>query len=1700
MVSQLDEAKAELLGEAAKLAPSTVPTTSQDPSPAAPDAAAAPDTPPAPGLPGPARPVPADQDGRSDPAAEPGRPAASSHPAPAGDLPAEGRGDKSAALLRRFYRHVAYDDLTDHSPGDVLGVFESVAALATNRPQGSAKIHVFTPTVENEGWTTGESTRTVIDLVTDDMPFLVDSVTAELTRLGHGIHVVFHPVFAVERSLVGELRAVHDVDPGQAPKSSVLESWMHIEIDRQAADPARLTAIEANLRRVLTDVRESVEDWQKMRTAVLAVADGIEADQGQAAAKAGVTYEELSAGQELLRWLADDHFTLLGYREYELAKVDGDEVLRPVPGTGLGILRADQAHATPGTFAKLPAEVRAKAREPRLLVLTKANSRATVHRPGYLDYIGVKKFDQSGKVVGERRILGLFSAAAYAESVQRIPVVRQKVRRVLDIHGFAPNSHSGKDLLQILESYPRDDLFQIPVEELAEITGSVLHLQERRRLRLFLRKDAYGRYFSAIVYLPRDLYTTDARLKLQEILLKELNGAVLDYTVRSTESVLTRLHFVVRVATGTSLAEVDQEAIERKLAAAIRTWEDGFAVQLAENLGPERAAVLLRDYANAFPEGYKADFPPGNAVKDLCRIEAIHADDTTDSSLAVYRRPGASANEYRLKIFRVGRMISLHEVLPILQRFGVDVLDEHPYELHRACGEAAWVYDFGLRVADPESLRDEAARERFTAAFAAAWSGLIENDGFNALVVRAALTWRQVTVLRAYAKYLRQGGTPFSQEYIEQVLAANTGIARLLVRLFEASFDPAHTNAGRELTDGLIEATAGALDEVASLDEDRILRSLQAVIRSTLRTNFFQRDPDGNPKPYISFKLNAPTVPDLPQPRPKFEIWVYSPRLEGVHLRFGAVARGGLRWSDRREDFRTEVLGLVKAQMVKNAVIVPVGAKGGFVVKSQVDSSDREASMAEGVACYRTFIKGLLDVTDNLVEGKVVPPPDVVRYDTDDTYLVVAADKGTATFSDIANSVAAEYGFWLGDAFASGGSVGYDHKAMGITARGAWESVKRHFRERGVDCQTQDFTAVGVGDMSGDVFGNGVLLSEHLRLIAAFDHRHIFVDPNPDAAVSYAERRRLFDLPRSSWDDYDKSLISAGGGVYPRTAKSIPLTPQVRAALGLDPGTLRVTPAELMKAVLLAPVDLFWNGGIGTYVKSSAESHADVGDKANDAIRVNGEDLRVRVVGEGGNLGFSQLGRIEFALRGGPDSAGGAICTDAIDNSAGVDTSDHEVNIKILLDQAVVAGELDESGRVALLASMTTEVGELVLADNYGQGVALASAAAQAAPLLNVHIRYLRRLVANGQLNRELEFLPGERTLNERRQAGLGLTSPELSVLLAYTKITLEDELLDSTLPDDEFLRADLYHYFPTALRKEYRDRIDSHPLRREIITTQVVNSLVNNAGTSFVFRMREETGASSVETARAHIVACAVFDLASYWKAIDALDNVVPAAVQIQMRLAGRRLTERGARWFLVNRRQPLDIAAQVESFSAGVAQVVAELPKLLKGSDAAQLAAARDELRAAGVPAELADRVAAVSAAYSALDIVEVARDSGRPPVEVAECYFDIVDRLNIGALRDRITALPRTDRWQAMARAAVREDLYNAQAALTFDVLAASPAATGATARFEAWAAKNASAHERAAAVLEEISTADTFDLAVLSVALRVLRTLLRSGAMA
>ncbi|UGY91732.1 NAD-glutamate dehydrogenase [Streptomyces gobiensis] len=1633
---------------------------------------------------------------------------------PTGSLPEQGLAADVGVYLQRYYLHTAPEDLADRDPVDILGAALSHYRLAQDRPQGTANVRVYTPTVEENGWT---CTHTVVEIVTDDMPFLVDSVTNELTRQGRGIHIVIHPQVIVRRDVTGQLLEVLDAgrDPlspaaathrhDQLPPDAVTESWIHVEIDRET-DPADLQQITADLRRILSDVREAVEDWKKMRGAALRIADELPRESTDE-----VTEPEIDEARELLRWLADDRFTFLGYREYELASVTTEsggkeDVLKPVPGTGLGILRSDPSHSTDDeghpvspSFNRLAAGARAKAREHKLLVLTKANSRATVHRSSYLDYVGVKKFDAEGNVIGERRFLGLFAAQAFVESVRQIPVIRRKVESVLAAAGFTPDSHDGRDLLQILETYPRDELFQIRVDELRSIATSVLYLQERRRLRLFLRQDEYGRYYSALVYLPRDRYTTPVRLRLVDILMEELGGTSVDFTAWNTESVLSRLHFVIRVKPGTELdqlTDADTERIEARLVEAARSWVDGFSEALLAECGEERAAELGHRYGSkAFPEGYKADFPPRAAVADLQHLEELdRRKGAKDFALSLYEPVGAAPNERRFKIYRTGEPVSLSAVLPILQAMGLEVIDERPYELRPSDGIRTWIYDFGLRLPDSQmqSLGED-ARERFQETFAAVWNGQAENDGINALVLAAGLTWRQAMVLRAYAKYLWQAGAKFGQGTMEETLQKNIHTTRLLVSLFEARLAPERQRAGRELIDGLLEELEGALDQVANLDEDRMLRSFLTVIKATLRTNHFQRDRDtGEPHSYVSMKLDPQAIPDLPAPRPEYEIWVYSPRVEGVHLRFGKVARGGLRWSDRREDFRTEILGLVKAQEVKNAVIVPVGAKGGFVGKRlPAPAKDRDAWLAEGISCYRTFISGMLDITDNLVGGEVVPPADVVRHDEDDTYLVVAADKGTATFSDIANEVAVSYGFWLGDAFASGGSEGYDHKRMGITARGAWESVKRHFRELGHNTQTQDFTVVGIGDMSGDVFGNGMLLSEHIRLVAAFDHRHIFLDPEPDAAVSFAERRRLFELPRSSWADYNTKLLSKGGGVYPRTAKSIPVTPQVRAALGIRAGVNKLTPADLMQAVLKAPVDLLWNGGIGTYVKSSAESHHDVGDKANDAIRVDGRDLRLKVIGEGGNLGLTQLGRIEFALNG------GRINTDAIDNSAGVDTSDHEVNIKILLNAVVANGDMTIKQRNTLLAEMTDEVGAIVLRNNYAQNVVLANALATAPGLLHAHQRFMRRLARAGRLDRQLEFLPSDRQIRERLAGGRGLTQPELAVLLAYAKITVTEELVKSDLPDDPYLRRLAHDYFPRALRERFPTEIDNHALRRQIVMTLLVNDTVNTGGSTFLHRLREETGASTEEIVRAHAASRAIFGLGAIWDAVEALDNLVSADTQTRIRLHSRRLVERGTRWLLGNRPQPLRLAETIAFFQEGVEMVWAELPGLIKGEDLAWYQQIYGELESAGVPVELARRVAGFSSVLPALDVVAVADRTGRKLMDVAEVYYDLADRLGITQLQDRVSDLPRADRWQSMARAAIREDLYAAHQLLTADVLAAGDAAGSAEDRFKAWEEKNAAVLHRARLTLDEIQSSDTFDLANLSVAMRTMRTLLRSN---
>ena len=1470
-------------------------------------------------------------------------------------------GDSVACYLRAYYQRVATEDLAP--PSRLAAAAQAHARLGQTRPQGRALVQVREPgdarlhPVSRAGL--------VVDIVTDDMPYLVDSVTTELNRHEAEIQLLVHPLLRVRRDVTGALRGILGVCGDDGPEPGELtESWIHVELG-PPRDKVTAEELAAGLRQVLDDVRVAVEDQPRMATAARALADHLGGEPGSDEAEHG----------DLLRWLADGNFTFLGYREYDLLQTEEGTGLRPVPGTGLGILR----HERQGREAlrKMSSQVVRRAQDPdERLVMAKANSRSTVYRPNYLDYVSVKKLGSDGTVTGEYRFLGLYTHAAHTAPIVGVPVLRRKLAQVLAAAGVTRDSYDGTDLVEILEDYPREELFEISAADLIPIALGVLRLSERRQTRLFLRRDRYGRYMSCLVYLPRDRYTTKVRLRAQGILREALNGVSLDYSATVGDSALARLYVVVRGEPGRPVPQVDAAALERKLAESVRSWDEDLAAEAVRLLGEERASQVLELGARV-PDTYRADVTAADAVGDLITMLELR-DSGSEFAVRLVEHP----ERWTLVVYRSGTPITLSDVLPQLQHMGVEVVDEHPYRFTGSSTAGSfWIYEFGLRP--PAAAASGSLRQLFEDALTALWLGQTEDDGFNALVLTAGLTWREVMLLRACAKYLRQGGMRFSEDYVQRVLRSNGAITRLLIRLFESRFDPARQNGAGERCEAITEEIRGQLDEVTSLDADRILRSYLALIDATLRTSYYKRE-DQSPGPGVDaggargvappwkqspralvLKLAPREVPGIVEPRPVFEIFAYSPRLEAVHLRFGRVARGGLRWSDRFEDFRTEVLGLVKAQEVKNAVIVPSGAKGGFVCKRLPDPADREAYQAEVLACYQTFIASMLDVTDNIEGDRVVPPAGVVRRDDDDPYLVVAADKGTATFSDTANEIAVRYGFWLGDAFASGGSEGYDHKKMGITARGAWESVKWHFAALGLNPATDDFTAVGVGDMSGDVFGNGMLLSEHIRLIAAFDHRHVFLDPAPEPAASFAERQRLFALPRSSWADYDAALISPGGGVWPRTVKSVPVSPQVRTALGLDSTVSALSPDELISAILAAPVDLLWNGGIGTYVKATSESHADVGDRSSNAVRIDATRLRARVVGEGGNLGFTQAARIEYSL------AGGLMNTDFIDNSAGVDTSDHEVNIKILLADAIRDGALPADGRHELLEDMTSEVATLVLRHNYGQNMVLAVARSQAPSLLHVHARYLRKLIRDKRLNPEQDMVPGDREIAERRSSGGGLTSPEVALLLAHTKISAADDMVASTLPDDPYLRRVLDAYFPAPLRARFADRMMTHRLRREIITTSVVNEMIDTSGTTFLFRLIEETGASVPDLTRAWLVAREVFDMSAFWQQVEALEGSrVGISAQITLLLEGRKLTERAARWLLHNRRPPFDLEATVGFFADGVRTVRSGLPKLLTGRDLAGYEERRDSYLDLGVPLDLAERVAAMVPGYSAFE----------------------------------------------------------------------------------------------------------------------------------
>ena len=1617
-----------------------------------------------------------------------------------------------ARFARQFLHRVPPGELADASVENLVSMARGMRDFARQRLPGECHIRVYNPERDRHGW---QGRFTVVEIINDDMPFLVDSVVLALTRLGISVQLVIHPVLRIRRDQGGhwlELCAPEDEMPG--------ESLMHLQIDRQAY-PETLAEIEQGVISALADVRRAVSDWAAMCERSRAIAGEFESG------RVGLDSAACEELRDFFQWLADDHFTFLGYREYRITEVDGEQVLKAVAESGLGIMHPDHRPAPTRSLRELGRGTR-RQRADDPIIITKTNALSTVHRGGYMDYISVVDFDDDGEVIGEKRLIGLFTSGAYIRRCHDTPLVRRKVEAVMKASGLRTNSHAGKAFLHILETLPRDELFQASPEELLELGTGILDLQERSQTRLFVRRERFGRFFSCLVFIPRDHFNTENREKIQAILKRALRGQRLDFTVQVGESKLARVNVVVRTDRAEA-EQVDVDAIERRIKQAIRSWTDELTEILVREHGEEQGLELSRRFGSAFPASYTEDVSPRVASYDV--VHAASLRDLHDLRMSLYRPRQRDDNCLRFKLFKHGEPIPLSDVLPMLENLGMRIVSERPYKLKLDTGHRLWIQDFDMFPPGEDEINLASVREHFQDAFDQIWRGHCENDGFNRLVLLAHLNWRQASVLRALSKYLLQTGMPFSQAYMEQTLASWPLVARLLVEYFECRLDPARRKEGRarrssarralasdcrslaaglddsvlaEYLDEVCDAREGepdeaackvirktilrALDNIASADQDRILRAFCDLIASVLRTSYFQRDARGQRPDYISFKLDSQRVPDLPPPRPFREIWVYSPRTEGIHLRGGLVARGGLRWSDRLADFRTEVLGLMRAQSVKNTMIVPVGAKGGFVVKRPPSGDDRDALMAEVVYCYRSFINGLLDITDNLRDDEILPPRDVVRCDEDDPYLVVAADKGTATFSDIANAISAEHGFWMGDAFASGGSNGYDHKGMGITARGAWESVKRHFRELGTDIQSEPFSVVGIGDMAGDVFGNGMLLSRQIRLKAAFNHLHIFLDPDPDPETSYCERERLFGLSRSTWADYDEALISAGGGVFSRQAKSIPLSEEVRDWLGVEAESL--APHELIRELLKSPVDLVWNGGIGTYVKASHESDAEVGDIANNLVRVNGSDLRCRVVGEGGNLGLTQPGRIEYAL------AGGRLNTDFIDNSAGVDCSDHEVNIKILLNQAVKQELLTEPERNQLLAEMTDEVAGLVLRSNYLQTQAISLMESLTTDRLGAEAHLIAMLDRKGVIDRDLEHLPDEEQLRERVARGFGLTRPELALLLSYSKITLYQDLLASDVPEDPYLSRELEDYFPAPLTERFAELMPEHRLWREIIATRVTNSIVNRMGAHFATRIREDTGADSATMAKAYTVAREVFRARDYWASIEALDNQVPAKQQVEaVREMWNLLRQATRRLIALPGGRSIDISSKVERFAPGLAEYESGLEDLLDEDLCRIYRERRNALSQSGFPDELAARAAAMAFLQPALDIVDEAASQELPVSDVATIYFGLIDRLCLKWLRGQIERLPVERQWHAHARGNLRDELYGYHRRLTRRVLADSGDAEDPVA---SWFERYSSETARVAVMLEEMRNTSAGDYPSLQVALNGIGQLLEATA--
>jgi glutamate dehydrogenase len=1593
-------------------------------------------------------------------------------------LPADSTASGLRAFFTALFRGAPPEDIISYTPESLAALAERAFAKSGHRKPGETLVDVF-PYRAQDG--ASERNETILVAVNDDMPFLFDSLVAELSVHGIKIHALFHPVVPVKRDAAGARS-----DTGFVTRESVIV----LALDPLPSNERRAELAEG-ARRAFRNVKLAVSDWPKMIAHVRETVAALQAHPPH------VSPELVRESIAFLEWLANNHFTFLGARDYVYSDANGGS-LTAVPQSGLGVLSDMETRVIRRgeNRGELTAEVRGFLAQPEPLIITKSNERSIVHRRVHMDYIGVKMFDANGRLSGERRFVGLFTSGAYSRRPGDIPLLRLKVERVRERAGFAPNSHDGKALAHILDSFPRDELFQVSENELFDTALGVLRLGERPKVKVFVRCDRFDRFVSLLVYVPRDRYDTQAREKIHRILARAYDGRMSASNPTIDDSVLARVHYIIGRHEGVR-PHVDVRALEVEIAAAIRTWDDAFYDALVQTHGEADGTAAFVRLRTALPARYRDAFSPEEAVRDVSELQEL-AQSSGQIQARAYRAPDDERSALRLKIYVLGDVLPLSASLPVFENLGFRVIAEDSYEVTLDTGRGwkgeAAILDFQMERADGGSADLGLTKERLEDAFQTIVAGDAENDGFNRLIVAAGLDWNTVNILRACTKYIRQAGFSFSQDYIEQVLARNPDIAGLLIELFHArhALTVEDRERAQKTVHGRIDA---ALNDVPSLDDDRIIRRLRNVIECSLRTNFYQANATEGSKSYLAIKLDSQKLDELPAPRPLYEIFVYSPQVEGVHLRFGKVARGGIRWSDRREDFRTEVLGLVKAQQVKNAVIVPVGAKGGFYPKRLLLNAAREEVQAAAISAYKTFINALLDLTDNIgPDGAVVPPAGVVRHDGDDPYLVVAADKGTATFSDIANGIAESRGFWLGDAFASGGSHGYDHKKMGITAKGAWEAVKRHFREMGRDIQGEAFTCVGIGDMSGDVFGNGMLLSKETRLLAAFDHRHIFIDPDPDPAKSWDERKRMFDLPRSSWEDYDKSLISKGGGIFPRSVKEIALSPEIKALSGLTKD--RATPPELMKALLKAEIDLLWFGGIGTYVKAAAQSNLDAGDRANDAIRVNGAEVRARVIGEGANLGATQLGRIEYALNG------GRINTDAIDNSAGVDTSDHEVNLKILMSGPLRRGELSAEKRDRLLEQMTDDVAAQVLKDNYDQTLALSVAQFLGVRDLDSQSRFIGDLERRGKLDRAVEFLPDDAAMRRRGQTGTGLTRPELAVLLAYAKLDLDAELLASALPDDPYFASALATYYPHLAAERFSGELTHHRLRREIISTVISNRVVNMAGPVFVHRMKEVSSAPAALIARAFAIADGAFGLSAIKARIDALDGKVPAATQTEMYADIAELLRRLGLWFLTNVPANADLADAVALYRAGVEALRGTYASLVSEYELQDRMAYIKKLMDLGVPEDLAHDVSALPLWSTAPEIAQLAHARRLDVDLVAGAYFAVGTLLGLDRLRGLASRIAVEEHWDRLAIRRIVDDLFSSQRALTAQALAAANGSKPGRSRADgvkiadSWAEAHADKLARTRNFLSELERTGDLSIAKLTLANSQIRELAAS----